>query len=152
LVAAQSRAAFFEQYGKAMSYGADLEGVMKAGKYTERSAYAVMAHPLAAGQGMPKAIETAKGLGALKGRPEKEVFEFLQKSYPEAKDLGEALKMHHGAMASARNELAGRMMEMSGRPLPDIQLAWEKLGEGGNTVPITRLLSLLNQAAAADEE
>jgi hypothetical protein len=76
----------------------------------------------------------------------------LQKSYPEAKDLGEALKMHHGAMASARNELAGRMMEMSGRPLPDIQLAWEKLGEGGNTVPITRLLSLLNQAAAADEE
>jgi hypothetical protein len=152
LVAAQSRAAFFEQYGKAMSYGADLEGVMKAGKYTERSAYAVMAHPLAAGQGMPKAIETAKGLGALKGRPEKEVLEFLQKSYPEAKDLGEALKMHHGAMASARNELAGRMMEMSGRPLPDIQLAWEKLGEGGNTVPITRLLSLLNQAAAADEE
>lgn len=151
LVASQSRAAFFEQYGKALAYDANLNGVIKAGKYTKRAGYAVMAHPLAGEVAMPGVMNAIDGLEGLKTASNDQVFQFLKGPYPSATSLDDALKMHHAAMAAARDQLAGKMIEISGRPLPDIQLAWEKLGEGDNTVGIMRLLSLLQQASALDD-
>jgi hypothetical protein len=146
LLASQSRAAFFEQYGKAMAYGTDIDSTIKAGKYTERCAEAVRAHPNAMNAAMPGSIGTLKKLDAARQKGE-DIWAVLK----EAGFMGETKEASLAAfseqLARDRDGLLKTISEASAKPIPGTAEEWEKLAQvRGMTVPQL----MLKMAAAVD--